>query len=150
MSRATGYVGLTNFMGSRFTAANEAVSAILGVLKGRGLLFLETRASHQSVVTSAADAVSLPRAADDRNFDGDLTRAGIDRALADLEQIARQSDAAVGVGSAYPLTIDRIAAWATTVEGKGLVLAPVSAIVVAKEPSAEAGASEAKHEESKE
>ena len=136
MSRATGYVGLTNFMGARFTAASDALPPILEVLKGRGLLFLETRTSNQSVVAASADPLGLPRAADDRNFDGDLTRAGIDRTLADLEQIARQNDRAIGVGSAYPVTIERIAAWATTIEGKGIVLAPVSATVVAKEAAA--------------
>jgi polysaccharide deacetylase 2 family uncharacterized protein YibQ len=135
MSRATGYVGFTNFMGSRFTATADVLRPTLEVLKGRGLLFLETRASNQSVVATTADEFGLPRAVDDRNFDGDLSRAGIDQALGELEQIARRKDGAVGVGSAYPITIDRIAAWAATVESKGVVLAPLSAMVVAKEPA---------------
>jgi polysaccharide deacetylase 2 family uncharacterized protein YibQ len=137
MSRATGYVGLTNFMGSRFTAAPDALRPILEVVKGRGLLLLETRVSKQSAIAAVADGFALPRAADDRNFDGDLSRAGIDQALADLEQIARRTDTAIGIGSAYPITLERLAAWTETVAGKGLVLAPVSAMVTATEGAKE-------------
>jgi polysaccharide deacetylase 2 family uncharacterized protein YibQ len=134
MSRAIGYVGVTNFMGSRFAASPDALQPILQVLKGRGLLLLETRVSNQSQIASIGDGLSLPRAADDRNLDGDLTRGGIEQALAELEQIARRKDGAIGVGSDFPITIERIAAWAETVDGKGFVLAPLSAMVVAKEP----------------
>jgi polysaccharide deacetylase 2 family uncharacterized protein YibQ len=137
MSRATGYVGLTNFMGSRFTAAPDALRPILEVVKGRGLLLLETRVSKQSAVAAVAAALTLPSAADDRNFDGDLSRAGIEQTLADLEQVARRKDAAIGIGSAYPITIERLAAWAETAAGKGVVLAPVSAMVTATEGTKE-------------
>jgi uncharacterized protein len=138
MSRAGHYVGLNNLMGSRFTTSPDAMKPILEVLKGRGLLFLETRASNQSAVAPLAEGFQLPHAADDRNFDGDLTRSGIDQAIADLEQIARRRGSAVGIGSAYPITLDRIAAWAATLEGKGLVLAPVSALVSEKPEKAAA------------
>ena len=36
---------------------------------------------------------------------------------------------AVGLGAPYPVTIERIAAWASTLESKGLILVPVSALV---------------------
>jgi len=32
------------------------------------------------------------------------------------------------MGFPYPVTIERVAAWATGLEGRGVVLAPVSAI----------------------
>ena len=43
-----------------------------------------------------------------------------------------RKDGAIGIGSAFPITVERIAAWAETVDGKGLALAPLSAMVVAK------------------
>lgn len=139
LGRAGGYVGLTNFMGSRFTAAPDSLRPVLEVLKGRGLLLLETRTSSQSVVPTLASEFSLPHAVNDRDFDGDLSRAGIDRTLAELEQIARQRGGAIGTGSAYPITLDRIGAWVGTMESKGLALAPISAMVVAKDEAKEAG-----------
>ena len=52
-----------------------------------------------------------------------------DDALLDLEDIARRRGMAVGMGFAYPITLDRISLWARTLEQKGFVLAPVSATV---------------------
>src|SRR3546814_13954980 len=37
LSRVTGYVGVTNFMGSKFTTAEAALRPILAELKNRGL-----------------------------------------------------------------------------------------------------------------
>ncbi len=138
LGRGSGYVGLTNFMGSRFTTAPDSLRPIIEVLKGRGLLLLETRASSQSIVGGLADEFGLPHAVDDRNFDSDLSRAGIDRVLSELEQVARQKGSAIGTGSAYPVTLDRVALWADTLTGKNLVLAPVSALVAQKGPAREA------------
>ena len=138
LGRASGYVGLTNFMGSRFTAAPDSLRPIIEVLKGRGLLLLETRASSQSIVSGLADEFSLPHAVDDRDFDSDLSHAGIDRALSELEQIAREKGGAIGTGSAYPVTLERITLWSDTLATKNLVLAPVSAMVVEKSAAKEA------------
>jgi uncharacterized protein len=129
MGRAAGYVGLTNLMGSRFLAAATELRPILEVIKGRGLLFLETRAANQTAVAVLAQELALPEAVSDRDLDGTLSPAGIDQALAELEPIARRKGSAIGTGSPYPLTIDRLAAWAGGLESKGLVLAPLSAVI---------------------
>jgi polysaccharide deacetylase 2 family uncharacterized protein YibQ len=142
MGRAAGYVGLTNLMGSRFLAAATELRPILEVIKGRGLLFLETRAANQTTVAALSQELALPEAVSDRDLDGNLSPAGIDQALAELEPIARRKGTAVGTGSPYPLTIDRLVAWAAGLESKGLVLAPLSA-VIAPPPDAKAEAKEA-------
>lgn len=129
LSRAVGYVGVTNMMGSRFIGAANELRPIIEVIKGRGLLFLETRAANQSAVGALAKEFALPQAVNDRDLDADLTPGSIDQALSELEQIARRKKFAVGTGSAYPLTIDRVVAWVGSLEGKGLALAPVSAVV---------------------
>jgi hypothetical protein len=56
------------------------------------------------------------------------TPTEIDRALARLEAIARDNGSAVGLATAQPGTIARIAAWAKSVEGRGYVLVPVTMI----------------------
>lgn len=129
MGRAAGYVGLTNLMGSRFLAAATELKPILEVIKGRGLLFLETRAANQTAVAALAEELALPVAVGDRDLDATLSPAGIDQALAELEPIARRRGSAIGTGSPYPLTIDRLVAWAGGLESKGLVLAPLSATI---------------------
>jgi uncharacterized protein len=61
-------------------------------------------------------------------LDATPTPAEIDNALAKLESIARERGVAVGVASALPASIDRIAHWAKAAAGRGIVLVPVSAV----------------------
>jgi len=51
--------------------------------------------------------------------------------LFELERIAKSAGSAVGMGLPYPVTIERLAVWAETLEAKGLVLVPVSALAMA-------------------
>ena len=65
----------------------------------------------------------------------DLTRpldaATLDRRLDQLTRLALDKGSALGIASApRPVTVERIAAWANTLGSKGLVLAPVSALVL--------------------
>ena len=58
------------------------------------------------------------------------TRGEIDRRLAELEAVARDRGAALGLaGSVTPVLVERIAAWAQGLDARGLVLAPVSAMI---------------------
>jgi hypothetical protein len=127
LGRATGYIGLTNTEGSRFTAASESLSPILDALKKRGLLFIEGNAD-KSVAGALSVAIGLPRVPSDRILDDETTRDAIDRRLAELEQTARHNGAALGLGFAYPVTLERVALWAKTLEEKGIALMPVSAL----------------------
>ena len=52
------------------------------------------------------------------------TAAEIDKALARLETIARERGTATGYASALPVSIERVARWAKTVPGRGIVLVP--------------------------
>ena len=50
----------------------------------------------------------------------------VGRQLERLEQLARQRGFALGSASALPVTADRIAHWAKTLEARGVLLVPVS------------------------
>jgi polysaccharide deacetylase 2 family uncharacterized protein YibQ len=130
LSRAAGYVGVAGFMGARFVTSANDVKPVLEALKGRGLLFLDNGASPQSAARAIAAQLGMPRAASDRFIDGDPTRAAIEKRLADLEDLARRNGGAVGIGVAYPLTLERVADWAKALDDKGLALAPLSAVAV--------------------
>ncbi len=56
------------------------------------------------------------------------SRTAIDQRLAELEGIVRQQAFAVAIAAPYPATLERLAAWAATLEAKQLTLAPVSAL----------------------
>ena len=128
LSRFTGYVGVTNYMGSRFSTSADSLRPVLQEIKNRGLLFLDNRSTPASVIGQVASEINLPRAANDRFLDGQAARVAIDGKLAELEMVARRQGHAIGIGFPFPVTIERVAAWSNTIEDRGFVLAPVSAI----------------------
>lgn len=126
LSRFTGYVGVTNYMGSKFTTSPDALRPVLNGLQRRGLMFLDTRSSVHSVAGQVANEIGLVQAVNNRFLDNKASRSAIDARLAELERIARASGSAIGIAFPYPVSIERIAAWAETLESRGLVLAPIS------------------------
>jgi polysaccharide deacetylase 2 family uncharacterized protein YibQ len=53
----------------------------------------------------------------------------IDQRLSELEARARLNGSAAGTAFVYPVTIERLSAWAQGLSGRGFVLVPASAIV---------------------
>ncbi|MBT6116268.1 MAG: divergent polysaccharide deacetylase family protein [Rhodospirillaceae bacterium] len=129
LSRFTGYVGVIDDQGSRFTASEGAMLPILGEIGRRGLLYVDSRPTDHGLVPALADRIGLPRAVNDRVIDNPATRNSIDARLAEVEEIARRDGAAIALAFHYPVTIERLRAWARQVEARGFVLAPVSAVV---------------------
>jgi polysaccharide deacetylase 2 family uncharacterized protein YibQ len=65
-------------------------------------------------------------------IDADLDSSAIDNQLLSLEAAALQSGAALGAGSAYPLTVSQVQKWAVAVRDRGYALAPASALMTLK------------------
>jgi polysaccharide deacetylase 2 family uncharacterized protein YibQ len=128
MSRFQGYVGLSNFMGGRFTASEPALTPVLREAGKRGLVYVDDGSSQRSLAGQIASANNLPFAKGELAIDAVPTPQNIDRALARLEAMARERGIVVGVASALPASIDRIAAWAKAAESRGIVLVPITAV----------------------
>lgn len=129
MSRFQGYVGIVNAMGTRFTVSEQALAPILRETAKRGLIYLDDGSSPRSLAGQIAGANNLAFAKADLLIDSVPTSADIDRALARLESLARERSTAVGIATALPVSIDRIAKWAKAAEGRGLLLVPITAVV---------------------
>ena len=124
LSRFQGYVGLTNFMGARFVASNTAMQPILRETAKRGLGYFDDGTVPRSVAGSQAQ--SLPFAKADLNIDAVPTPAEIDKALANLESLAKSRGNAIGIASGLPVSIERIAKWAKTLDSRGIMLVPLT------------------------
>ena len=129
LARASGYVGVVNFMGSRFTTAEVKLAPVLTVLHDKGLLVVDTRANPLTAVPGLARELKVPYAVADLDIDAMASRDAIDQNLAKLEDIARKDGKAVGVAGVYPVTFERLAEWARSLPSKGIALAPISATV---------------------
>ena len=122
LSRATGYFGLTNYLGSRFLGTPSATDAFAGVLKSRGLAFIDDGSASRA-------ARAMPyRASAVRIVDEQLSGEAIDKRLLTLEALSLQHGQALGAGFAYPVTLAQVSTWAQSVESRGYQLAPASAV----------------------
>jgi hypothetical protein len=130
MSRFQGYVGVVNVMGNRFTASERALTPVLYEITKRGLIYLDDGNSPRSLASQIAGANSVPFAKAEVVLDAVPTPASIDRALTRLEALARERGVAVGIASAVPAAIDRIAQWAKAAEARGMVLVPITTIAI--------------------
>ena len=131
LSRFTGYAGVTNLLGQRFLSDSDALSPALTALTRRGLYFYDNGGASQSVAPDVAARESAAFVQAGTAIDGIQTALEIDKQLSALEDQTRAHGSAVGSAFLYPVSVERIATWAKTLQSRGFVLVPVSAIVSA-------------------
>ena len=126
LSRFQGYAGIANFMGARFVVADNVMQPIIREAARRGLGYLDDGSAPRSVAPALAASQAMPFAKADLAIDAVPTALEIDRALAQLESLARERGLAVGIASALPVSIERIAAWSKALDGRGIMLVPLT------------------------
>ena len=129
MSRFAGYIGVANYLGGKLTSDSRAMSPILSDLAARGLAYFDDGTSPRSVAPASAASLGMPAARADVVIDVDPSPRAIDDALLKLEVLARSQGSAIGVATASPTVVERLGVWAAGLEAKGIVLAPVSALM---------------------
>jgi hypothetical protein len=121
MGRATGYFGVTNYVGDRFSRADGGMNAFMAVLRQRGVAFLD-----DGSMTRRPGAWA--RASANRIIDEQQTPAAIVAQLNALEALAKGQGQALGTGFSYPVTVEAVARWTAGLDARGLQLAPASAM----------------------
>ncbi len=129
LARFSGYVGINNHEGSRFTADLRGMDIVLSTLKRRGLLFLDSRTTARTVAPGLARRLDLPFAQRTVFLDDVATPEAVRRQLAVLEGVARRDGAAIAIGHPKAATLDALGPWLETLAGRGFVLVPLTAIV---------------------
>jgi len=132
LSRASGYVGVFNFMGSRFANEKRALRPIVQQLKNRGLMMLDTRVSPFSVLGVAAQEVGLPYTVVDISADSEPNRGAIDRKLRQVTELATKNKSAVVIVRPFPITMLRLKNWLNRLDPNQIILAPLSAVATVK------------------
>ncbi|WP_051330544.1 divergent polysaccharide deacetylase family protein [Niveispirillum irakense] len=129
LSAFSGFVGINNHMGSRFTADSTGMAVVLSELSGRGLLFLDSRTTADSKAASLASHYQVPMQARDVFLDHVQTPEAVAKALAQVESIARRKGSAIAIGHPHDVTIAALTRWLPTLEAKGFQLVPLTAVV---------------------
>jgi uncharacterized protein len=126
LSRFQGYAGIANFMGGRFVTADAVMQPIVREAAKRGLGYLDDGSAPRSVAGSLAAGQAMPFAKADISIDAVPTAVEIDRALAKLENLAREHGVAVGIASALPVSIERLGVWIKALDSHGIMLVPLT------------------------
>ena len=128
LTRMTGYTGVLNHMGARFTASAADFSPIMEELGLRGLAYLDDGSSNRSVAPQLARQNTVPYARIDAVMDANPSQAAILAALDTLKTTADERGEAVGILSALPVSIRTLADWAQALDPDQYILVPVSAL----------------------
>jgi polysaccharide deacetylase 2 family uncharacterized protein YibQ len=129
LAAAPASLGVLATGGTRFARAESAVQPLLRALAERGLLLADATGGGAALLSVEAARLDVPRVVVDTVIDKEIDAASIDARLTELEAQARRSHVAVGLARPLPLTLGLIRAWLETLAEKGLVLAPLSAVV---------------------
>lgn len=128
MSRFSGYIGIVNHLGAQFTADEAALTPTLADIARRGLLFLDDGTSPRSLVPTLAPRLALASARADVAIAAGASGEAVEKALTQIEALARRNGQAIAVAGALPRTVARLARFARELERKGIALVPLSAL----------------------
>jgi len=126
LSRAQGYFAVTNYNGDLFLTRADAAAPILDRLAKAGLGFIYDGSENTPSLGALSQSAGLPFAKGYNLIDPEQDSDRIQSELSRLADTARASGGQIGVGFAYPETIEAVKSWTRTLDGQGLVLAPAS------------------------
>jgi polysaccharide deacetylase 2 family uncharacterized protein YibQ len=129
LSRFTGYVGINNHEGSRFTTDAAGMTAVLRTLHRRGLLYVDSVTTAKTVAPRLARELGVPYAKRDVFLDDKNDVPAIEIQMSRLETVARRVGYAVAIGHPRDATLAVLAAWLPRLREQGFTLVPISAIV---------------------
>lgn len=132
LSAMTGFDGMNNHMGSKFTTYAEGMGVVIDDLLERHLFFLNSRTSTQSVAIKVAKEKGLPSISRDVFLDDDPSPEAIRKQLDLTEHIARRRGYAVAIGHPHASTVAVVDEWAAEAPKRGIEIVPVSALVNGK------------------
>lgn len=128
LGRAPGFVGVVGIMGSRFLASGDALGPVLVDLRGRGLMFLDSRVAARSAAPAIAAKTGLVRASNAVVLGSPPSQEALDDRLAEAVRIEKAKGGAVAMASPLPVTLQRIARWTREANRRGIALAPITAL----------------------
>ncbi|OGR00057.1 MAG: hypothetical protein A2505_05380 [Deltaproteobacteria bacterium RIFOXYD12_FULL_55_16] len=106
-------IGVSNHMGSRFTAHSQAMRTLLSLVRARGLFFLDSVTSAETVAGDLAREMGVKTERRTVFLDNDQEPEKILIQLNLLVQLADKHGQAVGIGHPYPATLEALRRYQT-------------------------------------
>ena len=132
----SGYVGVNNHMGSKFTKDRARMAVVMDELKARGLLWLDSRTIGDTAGPSAAKAAGVPFVARDVFLDNVETVEAITNQLEDLVETAKKHGSAIAIGHPHDTTFAALRQWLPGLAARGITLVPITEVLKRRTPRA--------------
>jgi polysaccharide deacetylase 2 family uncharacterized protein YibQ len=133
-SSVPGARGMNNHMGSRATADEAVMSVVLGYLKEKGLLFVDSRTTADTAGPRVAESLGLPILQRDVFLDDDTRESEIARWLGKAVADARNLGSAVVIGHVQNRAVaDILRSAELTLAAQGVRMARLTEVVAARE-----------------
>jgi len=130
LERFTGYVGVNNHMGSKFTAYPEGMAVVMDVLKERKVLFLDSKTAAKSAGYRLAKERGLPAGIRDIFIDNSIKVPDILSQLNKVESLARRKGLAIAIGHPHKETIEALKQWMPGAVKRGFQFIPITAALI--------------------
>ncbi len=111
VERVPGAIGLNNHMGSQFTENSFGMHAALQAMKDKGLFFLDSRTTAETVGGREAKRIGLRFYKRDVFLDNEQNVGAILHQLRQAEALARSRGQAIAIGHPHPETLQAIRQW---------------------------------------
>jgi polysaccharide deacetylase 2 family uncharacterized protein YibQ len=121
--------GTNNHMGSRFTEDARALLPVMESLRDKGLFFIDSRTTGQSMVPDVARRFGVPTMSRDVFLDNVAEVDAIVREIGRLEERARSQGLAIGICHPYPETLEALRRELPGMRGRGVTVVPVSVLL---------------------
>lgn len=140
LSKFSGYVGINNHMGSKFTADAPAMAQLMAILKEKGLFFLDSKTTALSQGATTATQTGVPFVVRNVFLDDDPSPESVHAEILRLEAIALKEGRAVAIGHPKEHTIAALKEFMVQAEARGIQIVPLSALVLQAAPETSAQA----------
>lgn len=128
LDQFNGLKGVNNHMGSRLSASPERMRQIFSILKKRGLYYIDSRTTVETVARMSAEKLQVPFAERDIFLDHLDDPAFMRRQLQQLIKRAQKQGYAVAIGHPHPNTYEILAEYLPKLKEK-VKLVPASMVI---------------------
>lgn len=129
LEEVPGAAGVNNHMGSRTTSDKRVMEDVLEEIRKRGLYFVDSRTTAETVAYDTAQRMGIPSGERDVFLDTSLDKEAIRRSLWETARTAERKGFAVGIGHCHKNMIEVLEEELTRLEREGFLLVSISEIV---------------------
>ncbi len=132
LSRFNGFIGINNHMGSSLTEHHKEMGWVMAELKDRGLVFLDSVTTSDSVAGDEARLAGVPTLSRNVFLDNDRDPKAILAQFKLAMDMSKRRGLAIAIGHPYPETLAVLKEWLPQLDREAIILTPLSAALSEK------------------